>query len=54
MPRVGFELAISVFERAKTVHALDCVAAVVGMATSDCIISYNYLTVTLILFAWKL
>jgi hypothetical protein len=28
MPRVGFELTISVFERAKTVHALDRAAAV--------------------------
>jgi hypothetical protein len=30
MPRVGFELTIPVFERAKTVHALDRAATVVG------------------------
>jgi hypothetical protein len=29
MPRVRFELTISVFERGKTVHALECVAAVI-------------------------
>jgi hypothetical protein len=28
MPEVGFEPTISVFERAKTVHALDCAATV--------------------------
>jgi hypothetical protein len=31
MPRVGFETTIPVFERAKTVHALDSVAAVIGI-----------------------
>jgi hypothetical protein len=30
MPRVGFELMIPVFERAKTVHALDGAATVIG------------------------
>jgi hypothetical protein len=30
MPRVGFEPTIPVFERAKTVHALDCAATVIG------------------------
>jgi hypothetical protein len=30
MPQVEFELTIPVFERAKTVHALDRAAAVVG------------------------
>jgi hypothetical protein len=30
MPRVGFELTTPVFVRAKTVHALDCAATVVG------------------------
>jgi hypothetical protein len=30
IPRVGFELTISVFERAKTVHALDCASTVMG------------------------
>jgi hypothetical protein len=30
MPRVGFEPTIPVFERAKTVHALDSAAIVIG------------------------
>jgi hypothetical protein len=30
MPRVGFEPTIPVFEWAKTVHALDLVATVIG------------------------
>jgi hypothetical protein len=30
MPRVGFEPTIPVFKRAKTVHALDRAAAVIG------------------------
>jgi hypothetical protein len=30
MPRVGFEATIEVFERAKTVHALDIAATVIG------------------------
>jgi hypothetical protein len=30
MPRVGFEPTITVLERAKTVHALDRAAAVIG------------------------
>jgi hypothetical protein len=30
MPRVRFEPTILVFERAKTVHALDCAATVIG------------------------
>jgi hypothetical protein len=30
MPQVGFEPTISVFERAKTVHALDSAATVIG------------------------
>jgi hypothetical protein len=30
MPRMGFELAIPAFERAKTVHALDRAATVIG------------------------
>jgi hypothetical protein len=34
MPRVGFEPTIPVFERVKTVHALDCVYAnVIGSDT---------------------
>jgi hypothetical protein len=31
MPRVGFEPKIPAFERAKTVHALDCAATVIGL-----------------------
>jgi hypothetical protein len=31
MPRVGFEPMIPVFERVKTVHALDGAATVIGM-----------------------
>jgi hypothetical protein len=31
MPPVGFETTISVLERTKTVHALDCVATVIGI-----------------------
>jgi hypothetical protein len=30
MPRVGFEHTIPAFERAKTVHALDCTATMIG------------------------
>jgi hypothetical protein len=32
MPRVGFELTIPAFERAKTVHALDHAVTVIGKA----------------------
>jgi hypothetical protein len=31
MPWVGFELTIPVFERSKTVHALDRAATLIGM-----------------------
>jgi hypothetical protein len=31
MPRLGFEPATPVFERAKTVHALDRAATVIGL-----------------------
>jgi hypothetical protein len=34
MPRVGFEPTIPVFERAKTVHASDRVATVIGHGRS--------------------
>jgi hypothetical protein len=33
MPQVGFEPTIAVSERAKTVHASDCAATVIGSAT---------------------
>jgi hypothetical protein len=39
VPRVGFEPAIPVLERAKTVHALDRAAAVIGNA----LCTFNYL-----------
>jgi hypothetical protein len=32
MPRVGFEPTIPVFERAKTVHALDRAAAMISLS----------------------
>jgi hypothetical protein len=32
MPRVGFESTIAVFERAKTVHASDRAATVIGLS----------------------
>jgi hypothetical protein len=35
MPRVGFEPTIPVFERAKTVHALDGAATVICLNNSD-------------------
>jgi hypothetical protein len=31
MPQVGFEPTIPVFERSKTIHALDCAANVIGI-----------------------
>jgi hypothetical protein len=31
MPQVGFEPSIAVFERAKTIHALDSAAIVIGI-----------------------
>jgi hypothetical protein len=34
MPRVGFKPTIPVFEQAKTVHALDRAATVIGRLTS--------------------
>jgi uncharacterized membrane protein len=33
MPQAGFEPTIPVFERAKTVHALDGAATVIGLHT---------------------
>jgi hypothetical protein len=36
IPRVGFEPTITVFERPKTVHALDRVSTVIGMSQPDC------------------
>jgi hypothetical protein len=35
MPRVGFEPTIPVFERAKTVHALDRAVTVIGLFVSQ-------------------
>jgi hypothetical protein len=34
MSRVGFEPTMPEFERAKIVHALDCVATVIGIYTT--------------------
>jgi hypothetical protein len=42
MPRVGIEPTISVFERAKTVHALDRAGTGIGL----CIIYTNYINYT--------
>jgi hypothetical protein len=36
MPRVGFEPTIPVFERAKTVHALDRAVTVIGLYIPQC------------------
>jgi hypothetical protein len=36
MPQVGLETTIPVFKRAKTVHALDLSAAVIGTASICC------------------
>jgi hypothetical protein len=36
MPRVGFERTIPVFERAKTVHALDPATTMIGKRMKDC------------------
>jgi hypothetical protein len=45
MPQVGFEPTIQVFERAKKIHVLDRVAAVIGqqecMGTTNCLISFD-------------
>jgi hypothetical protein len=41
MPRVGFEPTIPVFERAKTVHALDCAATVIGYTVTFTCIKEN-------------
>jgi hypothetical protein len=35
IPQLGFEPTIPVFERAKTVHALDGAAIVIGLSNSD-------------------
>jgi hypothetical protein len=37
MPGVGFETTIPVFERAKTYHALNRVATVIGLCLSACL-----------------
>jgi hypothetical protein len=39
MPRVGFESTISVFQRAKTVHALDRAATVMGPSVTMSVIN---------------
>jgi hypothetical protein len=43
MPRVGFELTITVFEREKTVYALDRAATVIGYVYVCYTLSVNHL-----------
>jgi hypothetical protein len=50
MPRVGFESTISVFERAKTVHASDSAATVIG-EPGTCSMQIDNVTAAL---AWPL
>jgi hypothetical protein len=38
---MGFETTIAAFERVKTVHALDCAAAVIGSYNSTYLYTYN-------------
>jgi hypothetical protein len=45
MPRVEFESKIPAFERAKTVHALDRAATVIGYI----LLQYNYLRISVYL-----
>jgi hypothetical protein len=54
MPRVGFEPMTPVFERAKTVHASDRVATVIGMFHFNCFvwISRN-MTVSIVLMTFS-
>jgi hypothetical protein len=47
MPQMGFEPTIPMFERAKTVHALDCVASVIGTKYM-----YLYISATIIKKVW--
>jgi hypothetical protein len=39
---VGFETTIAVFERAKTVHALDCAAIVIGFAVYLVLVKHTH------------
>jgi hypothetical protein len=48
MPRVGFDPTTPVFERAKTVHALDLVATVFGSVLSYICLSNDGLTLQFI------
>jgi hypothetical protein len=47
MPRVGFEPTIPAFERAKTVHALDSTATVIGSNSRQVIRISNLLVLKL-------
>jgi hypothetical protein len=47
MPRVGFESTIPVFERAKTVHALDRAATVIGSVCMATLLLTNILSLTI-------
>jgi hypothetical protein len=48
MPRAGFELTIPVFERAKSVHALDRAVTVIGSPMYTLVNKYNCVTVYII------
>jgi hypothetical protein len=48
MPRVGFELTIPGFERAKTVHALDHATIVIG-SNNTCIFKIHFNTINRII-----
>jgi hypothetical protein len=43
MPRVGFEFTIPVFERAKTIHALDREAPVIGILKLILVLMHDYI-----------
>jgi hypothetical protein len=51
MPRVGLESTTPVFERAKTVHALDRTATVIGDRTAT---SYDFNCDSFLIFVFKL
>jgi hypothetical protein len=52
MPPVGFEPMISVLKRAKTVHALDRTATMIGKRMFIPVFEINILVPTCILFFW--
>jgi hypothetical protein len=48
MPRVGFESTITVFELAKTVHALDHVTTVTGGLIKSLVLNLDVINFSLI------